>query len=115
MWLANHRKLTSKIRTQRDILLFRSWYTLPCAQNLKHTFEFQTRLAGNSPSGTSELIPFDASLDILWDLQLPEMPSLVLLLALPCWGLLLLFVRGELHISPLGFYYTSPFLVNYIE
>ena len=37
------------------------------------------------------------------------------LLVFPCWGLLYLFVRVELHISLLGVYYTSPFLGKYIE
>ena len=50
-----------KWAVQREIRLFRSWYTLLRAQNLKPKFEFQTPLAQNSPAGTSELIPFGAS------------------------------------------------------
>ena len=44
--------------------LFRYLNTLPCAQNLKPKFEFQTPLARNSPAGTSELITFGANSDL---------------------------------------------------
>ena len=153
---------------QRGIRLFRSWYTLPHAQNLKPKFEFQTPLAQNSHAGTSELLPFGANSDIPWDWKFPEIPScgflfaftgtselipfgtnsdlcwnypagtselipygtssdlpwdLVFLeipyrgfpFAFPCWDLLCLSVRGELHISPLGFYYASTLLGKYIN
>ena len=85
----------------KEICFFRYWYTLPRARNLKLTFEFQTPLARNYPTGTSELIPFDANsglrrnfklrrscpsgtsellpfganLDISWDWKFPEIPS----------------------------------------
>ena len=51
----------------REIRLFRYWNTLPRAQNLKPKFEFQTRLAQNSPAGTSELISFGANSDLRWN------------------------------------------------
>ena len=47
-----------------EICLFRSWYTLLHAQNLKPTFEFQTPLSQNSPTGTLELIPFGTNSDL---------------------------------------------------
>ena len=120
---------------QREIHLFRSWNTVPCAQNLKPKFEFKTLLAQNFPAGTSELIPFGANWDLrwscpagtlelimfgarsdlLWDLKFPEIPSQGFLLVFPRWGLLCLFVFVELHISPLEIYYSSPFLGNYIN
>ena len=52
---------------QREIRIFRSWYTLPRARNLKPTFEFQNLLAWSSPSGTLELIPFGANSDLRWN------------------------------------------------
>ena len=33
----------------------------------------------------------------------------------PRWGLLWLFVCGEIHFPPLGVYYSSPFLENYMQ
>ena len=72
-------------------------------------------LRWNCPAGTLELISFGARSDLLWDLQFPEIPSRGFLLDFPHWGLLCLFVCGELNISPLGFYYTSPFFGNYIN
>ena len=66
-------------------------------------FGANSDLCWNCPAGTSELIPFGASSDLLWDLRFPDIPSRGFLLAFPRWGLLCLFVRGELHISPLGF------------
>ena len=36
-----------------EIYFFRSWNTLPRAQNFKPKFEFQTSLAQNYPVGTS--------------------------------------------------------------
>ena len=53
-----------KWAVQREICLFRSWYTLPRARNLKLIFLFQTTLARNSPAGTSELFPFGANSDL---------------------------------------------------
>ena len=120
---------------QREIHLFRSWNTLTRAQNLKLKFEFQTLLTRNSPAGTSELIPLGAnwdihwnfpagtselilvgaSLDLLWDLRFLDIPSQGFLLVFPRWDLLCLFVCVELHIYPLGIYYNSPFLGNYIN
>ena len=41
-----------KLFVQRETRLFRSWNTLPCAQNFKPKFEFKTSLALNSPVGT---------------------------------------------------------------
>ena len=93
---------------QRDIHLFRSWNTLPRAQNLKPKFEFQTPLAQNFPAGTSEsipfgakwylrwncpagtleLIPFGVSSDLLWDLRFLDIPYRGFLLVFPRWGLL---------------------------
>ena len=61
------------------------------------------------------MIPFGASLDLPWDLVFLEIPSQGFLFALPSWGLLCLSVRGELHISPLRFYYASPLLGNYMH
>ena len=71
-------------------------------------------LRRNWSAGTSELVNFGASSDLLWDMWFPEIPYCGLLLVSPRWGLLWLFVRLELHISMLGIYYTSPFLGNYI-
>ena len=68
----------------------------------------------NFTLGTSELIPFGACSDRLWDLQSLNIPSWGFLLVFPCWGLLWLFVHGELHFPPLGIYYSSLFLGNYI-
>ena len=79
------------------------------------TFGASQDISWNCPAGTSELIPFGASSDLLWDLQFPEINYQGFLLVFPRWGLLCLFVRVELHISPLGIYYTSPFLGNYIN
>ena len=93
---------------QREIRLFRSWNTLPRAQNLKPKFEFQTPLAQNYPSGTSELILFGAnwdlrwncpagtselilfgtSWDLLWDLRFLEITFGGFLLVSPRWGLI---------------------------
>ena len=89
----------------------------------------------NSPAGTLKLITFGANSDIPWNcpsgnsefssfwrqlrsslgLEIPGDSSQVFLFAFPRWGLLCLSFREELHISPLGFYYTSPFLGNYIN
>ena len=66
-------------------------------------------------AGTSELIPFSISSDCLWDLWFLEIPSQGFLLVFPHWGLLCLFVRGEIYFPPLGVYYSSPFLDNYIN
>ena len=57
----------------------------------------------NFPAGTSELTLFGAWSDRLWDLQSQEIPSWVFFLVFPCWGLLWLFVRGELHSPHWGF------------
>ena len=43
---------------KEEILLFRSWYTLPRSRNLKFIFELKTPLAQSSSAGTSELFPF---------------------------------------------------------
>ena len=45
----------------------------------------------------------------------PEIPYQGFFLVSPRWGLLCLFGCQELHIFPLGIYYTSPFLGNYIH
>ena len=87
-----------KLFVQRETRLFRSWNTLPCAQNFKPKFEFQTSLAQNSPVGTSELLPFGANLDLPWDWIFPE----------------ILLVYSSL-IFPVGVYYASPFLGSYID
>ena len=58
---------------------------------------------------------FGASSDLLWDLRFPEIPSRGFLLVLPRWGLLCLFICAELHISPLGVYYNSTLLGNYMN
>ena len=103
---------------QREIRLFRSWNTLPRAQNLKPKFEFQTPLAQNSPSGapelipfgtnsgpscncpagTWELLPFGANSDISWD-----------------WRFLEILIGDSSLLSPIGVYYASPFVRDYIS
>ena len=97
---------------QREICLFRYWYTLSNARNLKPTFEFQTPLARNSPAGTlelinccansdlrwncpavtSEFIPFGANSDLPWYWKFPETPS---------WGFFFAF-SGTSEITPFG-------------
>ena len=78
-------------------------------------FGTNSDLRWNFPAGTLELIPFGASLDRLWDLRFPKIPSRGFLLVFPRWGLLCLFVCGELHFPPLGVYYPSPFLGGYMR
>ena len=82
----------------REICLFRSWNTLLCARNLKLKFEFQTSLVQNSPTGTSEFPPFDANLDLPWD-----------------WIFREIILRDSYLLSPIGVYYASPFLGNYMN
>ena len=82
---------------QREICLFRSWNTLPCAKNFKPKFEFQTLLARNSPVGTSELLPFGANSDIPWDWSSPE-----------------ILLGDSSLLFPVGVYFVSNFLGNYI-
>ena len=77
-------------------------------------FGASSDLRWNLSAGTLELIMFGARSDFLWYLRSPEIPSRGFLLAFPRWGLLCLFVRGELNISLLGFYYTSHFLGKYM-
>ena len=98
-------------------------------------------LAQNSPAGASEwftfcansdlrrnctllkivlqaprnLFSFGASLGLTWEWKSPDIPSPGFLLVSPRWGLLCLFVCGGLHFPPLGVYYSSPFLGNYIN
>ena len=48
---------------------------------------FRWDLRWNFPAGASELIPFGARSDRLWDLQSLEIPSRVFLLVFPRWGL----------------------------
>ena len=78
-------------------------------------FGASSDLCWNFPAGKLELIPLGASLDRLWDLRSPEIPSQWFLLVFPCWGLLWLFVCGELYFPLLGVYYSYPFLGNYIN
>ena len=52
---------------QREILLFRSWYTPLLALNLNPNLNFKLRWHENYPAGTLELIPFSANLDIHWN------------------------------------------------
>ena len=66
--------------------------------NLNLKLKFQTLLAQNSPAGTSELLPFGASSDLPWDWRLPE-------ILLGDYSLLF----------PVGVYYASPFVGNYIN
>ena len=65
-------------------------------------------LCWNFRAGTLELILFGSRSDRLWDLGSLEITS---------WGflLVLLFVRGELHFTLLGVYYSSPFYRNSIN
>ena len=42
---------------KREFRFIASWYTLPCALNLKPVFEFQAPLARKYTAGTSEIIP----------------------------------------------------------
>ena len=79
-----------------EINFFWSWNPLPCTQNFKPKFEFQTSLAQNSPLGTLEFLPFGANLDLPWDWKLPNIPG-----------------RDSSLFSPVGVYYTSPFLGYY--
>ena len=83
---------------QREIRLFRSWNTLPHTKNLKPKFEFQTSLAQNAPAGTSELIPFGTNSDLCWDWKSRE-----------------IILRDSSLLSPVGFYYASPLVRNYIS
>ena len=83
---------------QREIRLFRSWNTLPRAKNLKPKFEFQTSLAQNAPAGTSELFPFGTNSDLRWDWKSRE-----------------ILLGDSSLLSPVGFYYASPFVRNYIS
>ena len=76
---------------------------------------FRSDFHWNFPAGASEIIPFGARSDRLWDLQSPEIPSRVFLLVFPRWGLPWLLVRKELHFPTLGVYCYSPFLGNYIS
>ena len=78
-------------------------------------FGASSDLRWNFPAGTSELILFGTSSDRLWDLWFPEIPSRGFLLVFPRWGLLCLFVCGELYFPPLGVYYSSPLLGNYVN
>ena len=80
-----------------EICFFRSWNTLPCAQNLKPKFEYQTPLVQNSPVGTSWLLPFGANLDLPWDWRFLESP-----------------IVDSSLLFPVGVYYASNFLWNYI-
>ena len=48
-------------------------------------------------------------------LDIPGYSSRGQLFCFPLWGFLCFSFLGELHISPLGFYYASPFLGNYIN
>ena len=78
---------------------------IPCGTN--------SDLCWNYPTGTSELIPFGNSSDIPWDLVFLDITSQIFIFDFPCWDLLCLSVRGELHISPLDFNYDYPLLGNY--
>ena len=86
-----------KWSVQREIRLFRSWNTLPRAQNLKPKFEFQTSLARNYPAGTLELLSFGSNSDFPWDWRSSE-----------------ILLRDSSLISPVGVYYASLFVGNYI-
>ena len=66
-------------------------------------FGTNSNLRWNFPAGTSKLNPFGASSDCPWDLQFPEIPYWGFLLVSPRWGLLFLFIRGELHFPRWGF------------
>ena len=83
---------------QREIRLFRFWNTLPHAQNLKPKFEFQTLLAQNSPAGTSELLLFGAKSDSPWNWIFPE-----------------ILLGDSSLLFPVGVYYASPIVGNYIN
>ena len=79
-----------------------------------NSFGSQIRSSLEFPAGTSELVPFGASSDRLWVLWFREMPSCWFLFFFPRWGLLFLFICGELHFPPLWVYYSYPFLGNFI-
>ena len=81
---------------QKLIYLFRSWNTIPRAQNVNPKFEFQTLLAQNSPVGTSELLPFGANSDLTRD-----------------WIFLDIFLGGSSLILPVRVYYASTLLRKY--
>ena len=110
---------------QREICLFSYWNFLTCAQKLKPKFQFQTSLVRNSPAGTSELLPFGANSDLTWDWILLDIllrdsslfPPLVFTMLLLSWGItwMVKWRNGKMNISPLGFYYASPLLGNYIN
>ena len=84
---------------QREISIFRSWLTLPCARNLKPKFEnFKTSLARNSPAGTSELLPFGANSDPPSDWRFPE-----------------IFLGSSSLLLPVGVNYAYFFVENYMK
>ena len=83
---------------QREIRFSRYLNTLPHAQNFKPKFEFQTLLAQNSLVGTSEFLPFGTNSDLPWYWRFPE-----------------IFLGDSSVLSPVGVYYDSPFLGNYIN
>ena len=80
------------------IRLLRSWNTLPRSQNFKPRFEFQNLLAQNYPVDNSELLPFGANSDLPWYWRFPEI------------------ILGDYSlILPVGVYYASTFLGNYMN
>ena len=78
-------------------------------------FGARSNLRWNFPAGALELIPFGSRSDHLWYLQSPEIHSRGFLSVFPCWGLLWLLVRGEVHFPPLGVSDSSRFLGNSIN
>ena len=63
-----------------------------------NSFGTKSGLCWNCPAGTSELIPFGANSDIPWDWRIPEI--------LP---------GNSSLIFPVGVYYASPLVGNYIS
>ena len=92
-------------KTQRRFLFGDSSLLLLVPRNY-----FRWDLCWNFPAGASELIPFGARSDRLWDLRSPEIPSQGLLPVFPRLGLPWLFVCEELYFPPLGVYCSSPLL-----
>ena len=72
---------------------------------------FRPDLRWNVSAGASELIPFGARSDRLWDLQSPDIPFWVFLLVSLCWVLPWLFVCRELNFSILLLSWGNPCII----
>ena len=91
-------------------------YSTPCPK-LKPKFEFQNSLAQNSPAGTSELIPFGANLDLRCNCPSGTLEWLPFGANsyLPWdWRFLDILLGYSSLLFPVGVYYDSSFVRNYI-